>query len=164
MAVSCRGTLCKWILSVSYSIRSLLEVLRVPEENSYPGGCGGRGRVCKSYRCDLRETHVTAPSSPYCKNAVVLHFIPEFFVLQPYLALGNSQSTQEGAASRSVLWVTHRQSWAQPPLGMADSSRAWGLPLCPSCQEHGVLKPWSCPSAHVCFKTVSFQLQPEQHN
>lgn len=162
MAVSCRGTLCKWVLSVSYSIRSLLEVLRVPEENSYLGGCGGWGRVCKSYRCcDLQKT---APRSPYCENAVVLHFIPELFVLQPYLALGNSQSTQEGAASRSVLCVTHRQSWAQQPLGIADSSRAWGLPLCPSCRERGVLKPWSCPSVHVCFKTVSFQLQPEQHN
>ena len=126
MAVSYRGTLCKWVLSVSYSIRSLLEVLWVPEENSYHGGCWGRGGVCKSNRCcDLLKTPVTAPNSPYCENAVVLHFIPEFFVLQSYLALGNSQSTQEGAASRSVLWVnkagpptTGDGRW-QPCLGAA---------------------------------------------
>lgn len=70
-------------------------------------GLRGAGRRVQVQRCcDLPKTPVTAPNCPYCEHAVVFHFIPEFFVLQSYLALGDSQSTQVCA-----LGDTRKQSW-----------------------------------------------------
>lgn len=67
---------------------------------------------CKSgHCCDLQRTLVAALNPPavkmqssFEKNPSVLQ---QGFCFTVYLALGNLQNTHEGAASRSVLWMTH---------------------------------------------------------